>query len=147
MAVFVKTLVLVMLLQAASCLPPSAHSQQKEGGELQEHEASYIIHEQRKELKSLQCIPKPAVVKIADNLEYHDALKDEEYFPKVVVVNRCLEDCTFCGDAHMGIPKGSCQPDERAIEKRSIIAFYYKEGRKKFQEVLIPEHTACRCSK
>lgn len=142
MSVFVKALLVVMLLQSASCLPRDVNSLQK--GEDKRRES---INEQRKELRSLLCEPKPAVVKIADYLEYHDALKDKTYFPKVAVVNRCLENCTFCGNSHLGVSVGSCQPDEKAITTRSIIARYYEEGKEIFQEVLVPEHTACKCPK
>lgn len=103
------------------------------------------INLQENKLRSIECEPKPVVEKIVRYLEYHDDLADREHYPEVITVNRCLENSSFCGDPRFGKSYGPCLPDPGAIKQLSVSVFY-NEGRKKiFKEVLVPEHTACKC--
>lgn len=104
------------------------------------------LHLQQEELKSLSCSPKPGKVTIRNELEYHDYLLDEDFFPEVVSVNRCWETCSFCGNHRLGITKGRCLPDPESISKRPYLVFYFKDNKKIHRKVWLTEHGSCRCS-
>lgn len=103
-----------------------------------------ILVQQKKDLDALKCEPKLTMVPLAGALEFHDALADHDFFPKVVAVHRCIESCSFCGNSAMGTPSGKCLPLE--TKKRPFLAFYIKDSKRIFQEVLVEEHMACSCS-
>ncbi|XP_050728765.1 uncharacterized protein LOC127004723 [Eriocheir sinensis] len=115
-------------LSSASCLPIDRPLQQAH------------------ELRKLGCEPKATVERIADYLECHDELADELYFPEFVAVKRWLSSSTFCGNPRKGYRTGQCQPDPQSIVQRPALVFYFKGREKRFQEVLVPEHTACMCT-
>lgn len=104
------------------------------------------LHLQHEELKSLSCSPKPGKVTIRDELQYHDYLLDETFFPQTVSVSRCWEACSFCGNHRMGVSKGRCLPNPETIVKRPYTVFYFKEGKKVYRKVWLTEHESCECS-
>lgn len=105
-----------------------------------------ILHHQAQKLKNLLCEPKAVVVNIKDHLSLHDPLTDHEFFPREVAVNRCLPNQSFCGNYHLGVPIGECQPDPQGVAERGFVVYYFKGGEQKFQEVEVTEHRACVCS-
>lgn len=100
---------------------------------------------QQHELKSLGCQPVLQKVVLADQLEVHDDLADKRFFPEVVAVNRCLEECSFCGSHSLGKTKGRCLPDPESVLERQYVVFYFEGGERHYREVLVPEHASCMC--
>lgn len=103
------------------------------------------INMQEEKLRSMVCEPKNAVVRIDHYLPYHDELADRAYFPTVVTVKRCLENNSFCGNPRLGLSTGHCQPDPKAIKLQPFTVYYYEGRKKMYEEVHVPEHTACMC--
>lgn len=106
-------------------------------------EEQKMLKQQKIDLDKMKCEPKLSVVQVEGELEFHDPLADEDFFPKVVAINRCSEAFSFCGNAAMGMPVGECQPVK--IKKRRISASYIKGSQMVSQEVLVNEHMACEC--
>lgn len=132
----------VVILMAAVCLPGVSCFPSKQ----QDAKNRKILLQQKEELDNLKCEPQTVVVRVLEELEFHDSLVDEDFFPKVVPVKRCSESCSFCGNSAMGIPGGRCQPVPESIEERSVLTYYFKGHKRVFQEVKVTEHTACKCS-
>ncbi|KAK8737471.1 hypothetical protein OTU49_004507 [Cherax quadricarinatus] len=104
-----------------------------------------ILVKQQLDLKSLGCHPVLQTVLLADQLEVHDDLIDYRFFPEVVAVNRCLEECSFCGSDRLGKQKGRCLPDLENVRERPVIVFYIDGGERHYREVLVTEHASCSC--
>lgn len=139
--VAVSVLVVVMVLPGVTSAPAAT---MLETNDMVEHR--HQMHLQQEELKSLSCSPKPGLVTIRNELQSHDYLLDEVFFPQVMSVSRCWESCSFCGNHHLGVSKGRCLPDPATIVKRPYLVFYFKEGKKVYRRVWLTEHTSCRCS-
>ncbi|KAK3867026.1 hypothetical protein Pcinc_027476 [Petrolisthes cinctipes] len=103
-----------------------------------------LLHNQEKELKGLKCVPVQGSVDIKSQLKSHDSLLDMQFFPQVAAVNRCHQECSFCGDHQFGIPRGSCVPESE--RKKTVIVFYLDGGHQKYRRVMLTEHTSCKCS-
>lgn len=112
------------------------------------HSSSSLPHptgEEVDQLQELECKPHLALVKVVDYLGKVDGLGDEQYFPKEVAIYRCLPSISFCGNYRLGVSYGTCQPDENGTKQHITEVYYFMGGEKIFQEVEIPEHTACKC--
>ncbi|KAK8737470.1 hypothetical protein OTU49_004506 [Cherax quadricarinatus] len=104
-----------------------------------------LLTRQQLDLKSMGCQPVLQKVVLADQLEVHDDLVDYRFFPEVVAVNRCLEECSFCGSHRLGKQKGHCLPDPENVTERPFIVFYIEGGERHYREVLVTEHASCSC--
>lgn len=106
------------------------------------------LMQQKKELKSLGCQPVLKKVSVVEQLEFHDDLADKTFFPRTVALRRCMENCGFCGNHHLGREEGRCVPDPKGVNLRQLVMFYYDDtsGKKVYREVEIEEHTACMCA-
>ncbi|MPC33137.1 hypothetical protein E2C01_026480 [Portunus trituberculatus] len=128
----VLILMAMLCLSGVYCAPNNKHLEKRT-----------ILVQQKMDLDTLKCEPKLTVVPLEEALEFHDALADHDFFPKVVAVHRCIESCSFCGNSAMGMPVGKCMSLEK--EKRPFLASYIKDSQRIFQEVLVEEHKACAC--
>lgn len=143
------SLVMVMLVVAALAVLPDVTFSAPAETVLETNDVEDYrqqLHLQHEELKSLSCSPRPGKVNIRDELQFHDYLLDETFFPEIVSVSRCWESCSFCGNHRLGMSKGRCLPDPERIQKRQYVVYYIKEGKKVYRKVWLTEHTACRCS-
>lgn len=126
-------LMATVCLSRVSCAPNKKNMEERE-----------LFIQQKTDLDKLKCKPVLSIVRLEGELEFHDSLADEDFFPRVVAINRCSGASSFCGNAAMGVPKGKCQPVK--IQKRKALAFYIKGSETISQEVLVNEHIACACS-
>lgn len=132
----VVILMATMGLSEVSCLPSKERNM----------EYRKTLFQQKKELDRLKCEPRTTMVHVEEELEFHDSLGDEDFLPRVVSANRCIESCSFCGNSALGVPRGRCQPVPESIVKRPVLAYYFKGNERHFQVVMVAEHTACKCS-
>ncbi|MPC93187.1 hypothetical protein E2C01_088309 [Portunus trituberculatus] len=102
-----------------------------------------LLIQQKTDLEKLKCEPVLSIVQLEGELEFHDPLADEDFFPRVFAINRCSEASSFCGNTAMGMPTGKCQPVK--IERRIALASYIKGSKMVSQEVLVNEHISCAC--
>ncbi|KAG0716421.1 hypothetical protein GWK47_031404 [Chionoecetes opilio] len=120
---------LTVCLSGVLCLP----------GDL---DADIKLKEQREALQKLECEPKATWVYIESQLEPHDDLPDKTYYPHVVSVRRCLKECSFCGNAMMGVPDKTCKPD--TIEPRDVVVQLFNDV-ERTRTITLMEHKSCKC--
>lgn len=113
--------------------------------------ASPVRHEdhmkrQMVKLKSLGCQPQLQKMKIMDLVGPQDNLMDMQYyFPHAVVVRRCVEECSFCGN-DKGTITGRCVA-KSSEEKQFIVAYFDNSSppNKHHKKIMAVEHTSCGC--
>ncbi|MPC33141.1 hypothetical protein E2C01_026484 [Portunus trituberculatus] len=118
-------------LASVSCLPSDRNT--------------YLMLKNQKEaLEKLKCEPKAVWVTIESQLEFHDDLADKDFFPMVVSVKRCLEECSFCGNAALGVPSKKCKPKD--IVDRDIVVKLPYDEQESSRFITIKEHKSCASS-
>lgn len=119
------TLLAMVLLSCVSCFPQE-------------------IRRQNNILKNLTCEPKAMAVSVSSITDFSNDVTDKTYFPQVVAVNRCLQDCSFCGNHFTGEKTGTCVPDETG--NHTVVVSYKGEGgRQLIQKIPVLEHKTCKC--
>ncbi|KAG0727936.1 hypothetical protein GWK47_033562 [Chionoecetes opilio] len=101
-----------------------------------------ILREQSKALEKLQCEPKETWVYIESQLGPYDDLPDKTYFPHVVMVLRCLKECSFCGNPRWGVPHKTCKADTTGPKHVVLKLFNDVERTRK---ITLMEHKSCKC--
>ncbi|KAG0716224.1 hypothetical protein GWK47_010230 [Chionoecetes opilio] len=105
-------------------------------------DARSILREQSEALEKLECEPKETWVYIESQLEPQDDLPDKTFYPHVVSVRRCLKECSFCGDAVMGVPDKTCKPD--TTEPKHVVVKLYHDV-ERTRKITLMEHNSCKC--
>ena len=67
---------------------------------------------------------------------------DKDLHPEVVVVKRCIESCSYCGD-NGAAENQVCRP--HVERKKTVIISYTSDDTRKSEKVRIPEHKKCKC--
>lgn len=124
------TLMAAVCLACVSCLP----------SDLEKH---LMFKNQKEALEKLQCEPKAVWVTIESQLEFHDDLQDKDFFPLAVSVKRCLEQCSFCGNAALGVPQKNCKPKD-IVDRPVVVMLPYDEQESR-KIIAIKEHNSCAC--
>lgn len=138
-AVVVVLCVATVCLQAVGSSPTAISVQDGH-----RHEERLIS--QKEKLESLGCKPVYQVVNIIDHLKEHDDLHDKMFFPQVVAVKRCIESFGFCGHHTLGKTEGRCLPDPEGEEVLRVSLFHIVGGNRNYREMVIKEHSSCKCS-
>lgn len=106
------------------------------------------IKDQVKDLKEMGCQPVLKKVRVADLLHSADDLVDMlTFYPQVVAVRQCVEDCSFCGTNH-GVIHGRCVAT--GSHDKTIVVAYYDNStptKKLHRKLTVVEHTQCGCSR
>lgn len=100
-----------------------------------------LTNDQIDALRKLGCEPRPVVVDIKKELGSADDRADREFYPHVVVVKRCLMQCSFCGTPELGVPEEECLP----TGSRKYTVDLSFAGIQKRESIEVEEHTACDC--
>ncbi|KAG0712436.1 hypothetical protein GWK47_018461 [Chionoecetes opilio] len=101
-----------------------------------------MLREQRTALAKLQCEPKETWAYIGSHLPVHDDLLNKDYYPHVVTVRRCLEECSFCGDPITGVSDKTCQVDTTG-PKRVVVRLFNDD--ELTRNITLIEHKTCKC--
>ncbi|KAG7162917.1 Placenta growth factor-like [Homarus americanus] len=99
------------------------------------------INRQMKQVKKLKCKPYRKKVYVRDKVQ--DERNDEELFPHVVVVKRCDNSCSFCGDSK-GRELLNCVAIKTKMKKFTI---YYEDEQKQrhYSELYLKQDMKCGC--
>ena len=102
-----------------------------------------MLKNQMQDLKKLVCEPKSVWVTIESQLEPHDDLADKDFYPIVVAVKRCLEQCSFCGNGAFGYYDKKCKVKD-IVEREVVVKLMYERA-ENTRFVTIKEHESCEC--
>ncbi|KAG0692752.1 hypothetical protein GWK47_023776 [Chionoecetes opilio] len=100
------------------------------------------LKEQREALQKLECEPKATWVYIESQLGPKDDLTDKIYYPHVVLVRRCLKECSFCGNVMMGEPDKTCKADFTG--PRDVVVQLFNDV-EHTRVITLMEHKSCKC--
>ncbi|CAL4068434.1 unnamed protein product [Meganyctiphanes norvegica] len=103
------------------------------------------ITEQQKALDNMGCKPVLQKKYVSRYVDTKDDLLDHFHWPTVVGILRCDNSCSYCGN-EFGQEEKECQPVQDKIRKKHfVIAYFSKEGPKKYRRLKTKEHTECHC--
>ena len=111
--------------------------------------ANKRLSQQEQDLKELGCKPTLQKINVKSLLDTQDPLRDEDLFPQVVAIQRCQEDCGFCGWHKKGVETKRCVTDPKKVKEKLLVVYYLDRAAKRmvYVEVTAKEHTACMCTK
>lgn len=93
-------------------------------------------------LKKLKCKPKNIKIPVRPFISGYNDILDMDPHPEVVVVKRCEDACSYCGNP-LGFENQVCKPE---IEKNKTFFIFYQSRRGQgIHKVRIPVHKKCMC--
>lgn len=110
---------------------------------LKQDQASKGVQKQINQLKKLKCRPTKQKLNIRGLLPSHSELLDLNFFPKVVMLKRCDESCSYCG-SNLGVETKTCQP-AKTKKKKYYVYHYNTTGDKVYDFFKAEEHVRCGC--
>lgn len=127
----VATLV-VVVLAVTECRP------------VDQNKARKGVEKQMKQLKKLKCKPRQQKLVVKDVLSADNDVKDADFWPQVVVVKRCDDSCSYCGD-DIGVETKRCVPSKTKT-KMFYLAQYDDQGNRHYTHFKTQEHLRCSCT-
>lgn len=100
------------------------------------------LKKQIKMLNKLGCKPKNTKVEVRQFMEDSKIL-DYDLYPEVVLVKRCVDVCSYCGNP-IGLEDKVCKP-KLPEKKKTFLIFYHSRRDEGIHKVRIPVHRACEC--
>lgn len=124
-----------------SLQPPRPRPPRQVGNKL-DKKAERMFKKQIKLLGKLECKPKYTKIRVRPFISGDNEILDMDPYPEVVMVKRCVDTCSYCGNP-FGFENQTCEP---ATEKNKTFFIFYQTRRgERIHKVRIPVHKTCEC--
>lgn len=103
------------------------------------------IERQLNNLEKMGCRPRWKKVTVKTLLDDQNELYDQlRLVPEVVLVKRCIPECSYCGDYMGGMETAECTSTKNNTMKFPV-RYYNSLGKRQYHIISLYQHTACAC--
>lgn len=107
--------------------------------------ANKAVQKQIRQLKTMKCRPTKQKITVRGILSPENDLLDVDFWPTIVMVKRCNDLCSYCGN-NIGVETKTCQPTQTKMKKFQVV-HYSKDGKRQYEHFRAEEHQRCNCQK